>query len=170
MRWGGGGGEEDKNYEQNPNPSMVPSTWNKTIMFLLQLICKPRYFQGQLKLYFSRKFWFSVWNSPFIILFPGGASGKESACQCRRYMRQGFDPWVGKIPWSRNPLHWSGKPLQYSCLENPTDRGAWWATVHGVAKRQTWLKRLSTHAQSLKPHTLSHRHTDGVHRAFIMVY
>ena len=98
---GGGGGEEDKNYEQNPNPLTVPSTWNKTIMFILQLICKPRYFQGQLKIYFSRKFWFSGWNSPFIILFPGGASGKEPVCQCRRHMRQGFDPWVGKIPWRR---------------------------------------------------------------------
>ena len=38
----------------------------------------------------------------------------------------------------------SGNPLQYSCLENPRDRGAWWATVHGVAKSQTWLKQLST--------------------------
>ena len=33
----------------------------------------------------------------------------------------------------------SGTPLQYSCLENPTDRGAWWATVRGVAKSQTQL-------------------------------
>ena len=33
----------------------------------------------------------------------------------------------------------SGNPLQYSCLENPMDRGAWWAAVHGVAKRWTWL-------------------------------
>ena len=37
-------------------------------------------------------------------------------------------------------------PLQYSCLENPMDRRAWWATVHGVAKSWTRLKRLSTHA------------------------
>ena len=37
-------------------------------------------------------------------------------------------------------------PLQYSCLENPVDRGAWWAAVHGVAQSQTWLKRLSMHA------------------------
>ena len=36
-------------------------------------------------------------------------------------------------------------PLQYSCLENPMDRGAWWATVHGVTKSRTLLKRLSTH-------------------------
>ena len=33
----------------------------------------------------------------------------------------------------------SGNPLQYSCLENPVDRGAWWATVHEVEKNQTWL-------------------------------
>ena len=38
-----------------------------------------------------------------------------------------------------------GNPLQYSCLENPMDRGAWWATVHRVAKSWTRLKRLSTH-------------------------
>ena len=38
-----------------------------------------------------------------------------------------------------------GNPLQYSCLENPMDRETWWATVHGVAKSQTLLKRLSTH-------------------------
>ena len=40
-----------------------------------------------------------------------------------------------------------GNPFQYCCLETPMDRGAWWATVHRVAKSQTWLKRLSTHAQ-----------------------
>ena len=38
-----------------------------------------------------------------------------------------------------------GIPLQYSCLENPTDRGAWWATVQGVATGRTRPKRLSTH-------------------------
>ena len=37
------------------------------------------------------------------------------------------------------------EPLQYSCLENPKDRGAWWVTVHGVAQSQTQPKRLSTH-------------------------
>ena len=42
---------------------------------------------------------------------------------------------VGLIPWSgRSPGEGIGKPLQYSCLENPMDRGAWEATVHGVAK------------------------------------
>ena len=45
--------------------------------------------------------------------------------------------------WS--PGGGSGSPRQYSCLENPVDTGAWWATVHRVAKSQTWLKRLSMH-------------------------
>ena len=61
--------------------------------------------------------------------FPGGAGGKESACQCRRHKKFRFVPWLRKIPWRRK---W--QPLQYSCLENSTDRGDWKATVHGVAK------------------------------------
>ena len=40
-----------------------------------------------------------------------------------------MDPWVGKIPGVGD-----GNPLQYPCLENPMDRGAWWAIVHGVAE------------------------------------
>ena len=54
-------------------------------------------------------------------------SGKETACQCRRC---GFNPWVGKIPWRRK---WQPAPV-CSCQGNPTDRGAWRAAVHGVAK------------------------------------
>ena len=61
--------------------------------------------------------------------FLGGPSGKESTCQCRRHKRRGFDPWVWKTPWGGH-----GSPLQYSCLENPLDRGAWRATVHRVMK------------------------------------
>ena len=45
---------------------------------------------------------------------------------------------MGSIPESgRSPGVGSGNPLQYSCLENPMDRGAWWATVHGVTKEST---------------------------------
>ena len=54
----------------------------------------------------------------------------------------------GLIPGSgRSPGGGHGNPLQYSCLENPMDRGAWRATVHGVTQSQTQLKRLSTYAQ-----------------------
>ena len=45
----------------------------------------------------------------------------------------------------RSPAGGHGNPLHYSCLENPMDRGAWWATVHRTAKSWTWLKWLSTH-------------------------
>ena len=45
----------------------------------------------------------------------------------------------------RSPGRGNDNPLQYSCLENPMDRGAWWGTVHGVTKSQTRLKGLSMH-------------------------
>ena len=52
---------------------------------------------------------------------------------------------VGSIPGSgRSPGGGHGNPLQYSCLESPMDRGAWRATVHGVAKTRTRLSQLST--------------------------
>ena len=53
---------------------------------------------------------------------------------------------VGLIPGlGRSPGEGNGYPLQYSCLENPMDRGAWQATVHGIAKSGTQLKQLSMH-------------------------
>ena len=66
-------------------------------------------------------------SPPYIYMsFPGGASGKESTCQCRRCR---FHPWVGKIPWRRKG---NGNPFQYSCLENPMGRGARQAIVYGA--------------------------------------
>ena len=67
--------------------------------------------------------------------FPGGTNNKELAYQYRRHKRHGFNPWVRKIP-----LEEGGKPLQYSCLESPEDRGAWWATIQRVAKTWTRLR------------------------------
>ena len=55
---------------------------------------------------------------------------------------------LGLIPGSgRSPGDGNGDPLQYSHLENPMDRGAWWATVHRVAQNLTQLKRLSAHTR-----------------------
>ena len=61
--------------------------------------------------------------------FPGGSDSKESACNAQDLSSI---PRSGKSPGEEN-----GNPLQYSCLENSMDRGAWWATVHGVAKSGT---------------------------------
>ena len=58
--------------------------------------------------------------------FPGGSNGKESACNAGDL---GSIPGLGRYPGEGN-----GNPLQYSCLENPMDREAWEATVHGVAR------------------------------------
>ena len=70
--------------------------------------------------------------------FPGGSVVKTPP-QCRD---------VGLTSGSGRSLGWwDGHPLQRSCLEDPMDRGAWWATVHRVAKSWTWLKWLSMHAK-----------------------
>ena len=59
-----------------------------------------------------------------------------------------MDPWVGKIQKEEDPPGGGhGNPLQYSCLENPMDRGAWWATVLRVAKSLDMTKA-SEHAHS----------------------
>ena len=63
--------------------------------------------------------------------FPGGSDGKESAC---RAGDPGLIPGLGRSPGGGN-----GNPFQYSWLGNPMDRGAWWATVHGVTKSWTWI-------------------------------
>ena len=77
--------------------------------------------------------------------FPGGISGKETACQCRRHKRHGFDPWVRKIPWRRvwqpTPVLLSGESYGQRSLEG--------FIVYRVAKRWTWLKQLSMHELSL---------------------
>ena len=64
-----------------------------------------------------------------MLRFPGATRGKEPACQCRKCKRCGFNPWIRKVPGKEH-----GNPLQYSCLENPIDRGAWWATDHRVTE------------------------------------
>ena len=61
--------------------------------------------------------------------FLGGSDGKETACN------------VGDLEsisgLGKSPVGGNGNPFQYSCLENSMDRGAWWVTVHGVAKHRT---------------------------------
>ena len=72
------------------------------------------------------------WKSKHNLGFPGGSDGKESACNLGD---------LGSIPGlGRSPGGGHSNPLQCSCLENPMDRRAWWATVHGVAKSWTWLR------------------------------
>ena len=71
--------------------------------------------------------------------FPGGSDGKESACNSGDLA---LIPGSGRSPGEENRY-----PLQYSCLENPMDRGAWQAAIHSVKKSRTRLKGLSMHVQ-----------------------
>ena len=70
-----------------------------------------------------------------------GKFNEFSACQCMRRRRCRFDPWVGGSPWVGNV-----NPVQYPCLENSMDRGAWWATVPGVTRSRI---QQSTHVMPL---------------------
>ena len=75
---------------------------------------------------------------------PGGTSGKEPTCQCRRCKRCWFHLWVGKIPWRR-----AWQPLQYSFpRESHGQRSLAGYTVHRDVKSQTWLKHISTHGST----------------------
>ena len=67
--------------------------------------------------------------SLYILGFPGGSDGKSSASNAGDL---GLIPGLGRSPGEGN-----GDPLQYFCLENSMDAGAWWATVHGVTKSWT---------------------------------
>ena len=96
----------------------------------------------KIDLIFSYK-WRRQWH-PTPVLLPGKSHGRRSLVGCRG--RQESDTT------ERLHFHFSlsyigegnGCPLQCSCLENPRDRGAWWAAIYGVAQSWTWLKRLSS--------------------------
>ena len=71
---------------------------------------------------------------PLLRHFPDDSAGKEASWQCRRHKRCRFDPWVGKISWRRK---WQPAPI---FLRNPMHRGAWRATVYGIARvRHDWM-------------------------------
>ena len=96
----------------------------------LQAVTPRQYFR-------DKETWLTRWNCQLMVDlrrggFPSSSDGKASACNAGD---------LGSIPGSgRSPGEGNGDPLQYSCLENPTDRGDWWAAGHGVAKSQSRLR------------------------------
>ena len=76
--------------------------------------------------------------------FPAGTNDKEPTCQCRDVRKKGSIHGSGRFPGGGH-----GNPLQYSCLENPTDRGAWRAIVHRVTKSRTQWSDLAQHKAPL---------------------
>ena len=87
--------------------------------------------------------------------FPGGASGQNPTANAEDIRDAGLIPGSGRFPGGEH-----GNPLQYSCLENPMDRGAWWAIVHRVTKSWAWLKRHCTHVHV-------HTHTYNILCVFV---
>ena len=89
-----------------------------------------------------------LWHAT--VLLPGKSHGWRSLV--------GYSPWGCEESDTTEWLHFhfslscigeeNGNPLQYSCLENPRDGGAWWAAVYGVAQSRTWLKQFSSSSSS----------------------
>ena len=90
-----------------------------------------------------------VWIASVLYIqnFPRGSDGKASAYNAEDL---GSNPGLGRSSGEGN-----GNPLQYSCLENPMDGGAWWATVHGIPKSWTQLSDLMEKAMAPHSNTLA---------------
>ena len=101
--------------------------------------------------------WRRQWH-PTPGFLPGKSYGRRSLVGCR--------PWGNEESDMTERLHFhfslscvgegNGNPLQCSCLENPRDRGAWWAAVYGVTQSRTRLKRLSSSSDVLNTHLSIH--------------
>ena len=94
-----------------------------------------------------------------IISFPGGSVVKNLPANAGDAGNASSIPGLGRSPGGGN-----GNSLQYSCLENPMDRGAWQATVHEVAKSRTSLKQLSMHIPKRRAFNRDEEKTDGNER------
>ena len=101
--------------------------------------CKNEYSWSHLLCLITSKL--NIFSYSSIAGFPGGASGKGPPANSGDIREA-----VSVLGSGRCPDGGHDNPLQYSCLENPMDRGAWRATVYRVTKNRTQLKRLSTHA------------------------
>ena len=108
--------------------------------------------------------WRRQWH-PTPVLSPGKSYGWRSLVGCSKGLLRVGHNWATSLSRIRGG---NGNPLWCSCLENPRDRGAWWAAVYGVAQSRTWLKRLSSSSSSsrhfvpplcteLRPSLFSHR-------------
>ena len=100
---------------------------------------------GKDRLLLAPVIWRRRWH-PTPVLLPGKSHGRRNL--------GGYNPWGREESDTTEPLHFhfslscigegNGNSLQCSCLENPRDRGAWWAAVYEVTQSRTWLKRLSS--------------------------
>ena len=102
-----------------------------------------------------------ILSRPRLILgLPQRLSGKESTCNTGD---------VSSIPGlGRSPGEGTSNPLQCSCLENPRDRGAWWATVHMVTESQTQLSKLKNNTSNIRVYPYTHIYKAISHSAFLV--
>ena len=141
MRYAGEGNGNPLQYSCLENPR-DGGAWQAAV----HGVAKSRTWLTGFTLIFTFMHWRRKWQ-PTPLLLPGESHGQRSLVGCRLWGRTESD--------TTERLHFhftfscigegNGSPLQCSCLENPRDRGAWWAAVYGVAQNWTLLKQLSSH-------------------------
>ena len=115
---------------------LLATLWAELIAFLITYrlcfhISLFHFFSCKPQFYYFREVTFQSKPVLIMVKYPGGSDSKESACNVGSL---GLIPGLGRPPRGGH-----GNPLQYSCLENPTDWGAWWAAVHGSQRvGQDW--------------------------------
>ena len=127
--------------------------WVKKNFFLLPIVKCNKFEKDSLKKNKKQKTLYFVWRRKWQsapVFLPGESHGQGSLVGC--------PPWGCKEPDTTEATYHAcmhacigegnGNPLQYSCLENPRDRGAWWGAVYGVVQIRTWLTRLSSSSSS----------------------
>ena len=115
--------------------------WVKTV----STIYEECYYSKEVKGCFSVLYWRRRWH-PTPVLLPGKSHGQRSPVGCSPWGRSESDR-TERLHFHFSPScigEGNGNPLQCSCLENPRDRGAWWAAIYGVPQSQTWLKQFNS--------------------------
>ena len=128
----------------------------------------PTHIYIYMKIWFEFSFYLTSYDSDVVCKgFPGGSAGKEPACQCRRCKRGRFDPWVGKIPWSRK---WQHTPV-FLPEEFHGQRSlagySLWGHKESDMTECTHIHTHNTYSVSLYHchHTHTHTHTHKPHTA-----
>ena len=109
-----------------------------------------------------QRIWRRQWH-PTLVLLPGKSHGWRSLVGCSPWGHQELDTTERLyFDFSLSCIGGgNGSPLQCSCLENPMDRGAWWAAVYGVAQSRTQLKRLSSSSSSSMQRIMSSANSES---------
>ena len=144
---GGTGGRRRRGQQRMRWPDGITDLMDVSLSELRELVMDREAWRAVIHGVAKSRTQLSDWIELNLMGFPGGASGKEPACQCRRLKRHKFNAWVRKIPWRR-----AWQPTQYSYLENPHGQRNL-AVLHSIGLQRVghdWSNSQLKHAHTHK--------------------